>query len=160
MKSAAQLEPLTAASDRAIEWPVNGLPENVIELLLQPLDRKLIRRRKSGGRLLAYIEGHTVITQANRIFGPANWGAEVVGPITYRPVTGTRTESGEAAPVGMYSATVRVQVRGCLPKSDVGSGFAFSDSADDHDTALKTAVTDAMKRTLRHLYVRWNTKHR
>ncbi|MDE3076200.1 MAG: hypothetical protein KGJ86_12300 [Chloroflexota bacterium] len=149
MSTASPISTEEARDGRAIDWPVSGLPTDVVELLTQPLDRKLIRRRKSGGRLIAYVEGHQAINQANRIFGPANWGAELVGPVAYRPMAATHPER-EPSPVGMYSATVRVQVRGCLPKSDAGSGFALDDSPDSHDTALKTAVTDAMKRSLRH----------
>ena len=137
-------------------WPAEGLPLSVVQLLEQPLDQALIAQRDGPrGSVVPYIEGFQAINQANRVFGFGNWGAEVVGPIQYREAA-----RAEGPALGVYSATVRIQVRGCLPRSDVGTGFASEPTAEDHDTALKAAVTDGLKRALRHFYVRWNTKHR
>jgi len=52
--------------------------------------------------------------------------------------------------VGMYTATVRVTVRGCQPKADVGCGFVAEETPEAHEAAYKGAVTDALKRALRH----------
>src|SRR5205823_727378 len=57
---------------------------------------------------------------------------------------------GAISSLGIYTATVRVRVRGCLPKADVGSATTADDTAEAHETAIKAAVTDAMKRALRH----------
>ena len=54
------------------------------------------------------------------------------------------------AAVGMYSATVRVTARGCPPKADVGCGFVAEETPEAHEAAYKGAVTDALKRALRH----------
>jgi hypothetical protein len=51
---------------------------------------------------------------------------------------------------GFYRATVTVTVAGCEPQQDVGGCVAQNDTADQHDMAFKGAVTDAMKRALRH----------
>ncbi|HZU46878.1 MAG TPA: Rad52/Rad22 family DNA repair protein, partial [Mycobacterium sp.] len=88
-------------------------------------------------------------------FGFGNWGGEVVGDIRYQALH--FGEPHETA--GMYWATVRVTVRDCEARSDVGCGFATEPTAEAHDTAIKAAVTDGLKRALRQLYVRWNTKH-
>jgi DNA repair and recombination protein RAD52 len=117
--------------------------------------------------MVPYVEGYQAINQANRIFGYGRWGAEVAGPVGYRELARTIKGTGEVAPFGMYWATVRVQVRGSEPRSDVGCAFTIDDSPEAHDTAIKAAVTDAMKRALRQfgeqfgnsLYDRSNPAH-
>src|SRR3989304_3046398 len=64
------------------------LPRRVLALPAEPLDPTLISERGArDGRLLQYIEGWTVINQANRIFGYDGWGGEVVGEVIYRPMS-------------------------------------------------------------------------
>ena len=122
-----------------------GLGSDIVALLEQPLNRKLVARRKSAnGELLRYLEGHVVIQQANRIFGFGNWGSELVAPVEYRPFA-----SGDSSACGIYSATVRVSINGCKSYADVGTGAVTEASAEAHDTAMKSAVTDALKRALR-----------
>ena len=143
-------EPVASTPAAVETWPPEGLPQPVLERLTQPLDQALIAQRDGPrGSVLPYIEGFQTINQANRVFGFGNWGAEVVGPIQYREV-GRTAGDGERPALGVYSATVRVQVRGCLPKSDVGTGFASEATPEEHDTAVKAAVTDGLKRALRH----------
>ena len=48
-----------------------------------------------------------------------------------------------------YSAPVRVTVAGALPRTDIGVHPVTEESTDGHDTALKGAVTDGMKRAFR-----------
>jgi DNA repair and recombination protein RAD52 len=96
--------------------------------------------------MVAFIEGFRAIDQANRLFGFGNWGGEVVGDIRYQQLH-LGADPHEA--IGMYWATVRVSVAGCEPRSDVGCGFASEATVEAHDTAIKAAVTDALKRALR-----------
>ncbi len=144
----------TVAEERAASESASGDPETRSEtlrqLLTQPLDPKLVARRKGGkGQMVPYIEGYQVINQANRIFGYGSWGAEVMGAVGSRELTRLDEKTGEVQPVTMYWATVRVRVEGCASRSDVGCGFTAEDSPEAHDTAIKAAVTDAMKRALR-----------
>ena len=61
----------------------DSLPASVTEKLAQPLDASLVSQRKGrGNRSFSYVEGRTVIDQANRIFGFGGWGHEVVGDVT------------------------------------------------------------------------------
>lgn len=137
--------------ERATRAQHDGLPRRVVALLEQPLDQGAISERETrDGRLVPYIEGWAAIGQANRIFGFDAWGAEVVGEVAYRAAELSDPHSGERLAVGMYSASVRVVVRGCLPRVDVGCAFAASDTPEAHETAFKGAVTDAMKRALRY----------
>ena len=160
--------PEARAVDPGIESENGLLSAAALRLLAQPLEANLVARRKGGkGQWVPYLEGYQSINQANRIFGHGRWGAEVAGPIGYRELGRADKKTGEVQPVGMYWATVRVQVAGCAPRSDVGCGFTTDDSPEAHDTAIKAAVTDAMKRALRQfgdqfgnaLYDRANPAH-
>jgi DNA recombination protein Rad52 len=130
----------------------NGrLHREIGDLLAQPLDLAFVSERElRDGRLIQYIEGWAVINQANRIFGHDGWGAEVVGDVAYRPVSLVDPLTDAPSAVGMYSATVRVTARGCPPKADVGCGFVADETPEAHEAAYKGAVTDALKRALRH----------
>ncbi len=136
----------TASNPRA-----ERLPRRVLALLAEPLDPALISERSArDGRLLHYIEGWAAINQANRIFGYDGWGAEVVGEAAYRPMSLIDPATDSPLAVGMYTAAVRVTVRGCPPRSDAGCGFVADDTPEAHEAAYKRAVTDALKRALRH----------
>jgi DNA recombination protein Rad52 len=132
--------------------PTNGrvhadAPPDLAQLLAQPLDPGLVSLRAGhAGRMVAYLEGHQAINQANRIFGYGRWGSELVGAIGYRDI---KVTTGEVRPIGMYWARVRVRVHGCESRSDVGCGVVAEATADAHETAIKAAVTDGMKRALR-----------
>ena len=127
------------------------LPRRVLALLAEPLDPALISERSArDGRLLHYIEGWAAINQANRIFGYDGWGAEVVGEACYRRMSLIDPATDSPLAVGMYTAAVRVTVRGCPPRCDAGCGFVADDTPEAHEAAYKGAVTDALKRALRH----------
>jgi len=126
------------------------LSRRAIAELKKPLDETLVSERTNdGGDLVRYLEGHTVIEQANSIFGFDAWGAEVVGEVAFKALRFDSGPDGTQA-VGMYAATVRVRVVGCPPHSDVGCAFVADRSPDAYATAYKAAVTDALKRSLRH----------
>ena len=128
----------------------DGLPPAVSQALGQPLDPELVSQRKGrGGRSFDYLEGHAVIDQANRIFGYGGWGYELVGDVTLRQVETVDPQTGEMKVSLGYSAPVRVTVAGALPRTDIGVHPVSEDNFDGHDTAMKAAVTDGMKRAFR-----------
>ena len=128
----------------------DGLSPAVTQALGQPLDPNLVsQRRGRGGRTFDYIEGHIVIAQANRIFGFGGWGYELVGDVTLRQIETVDGQTGEVKVSLGYSAPVRVTVAGALPRTDVGVHPVTEDNFDGHDTAMKGAVTDGMKRAFR-----------
>ena len=89
----------------------DSLPASVTEKLAQPLDASLVSQRKGrGNRSFSYVEGRTVIDQANRIFGHGGWGHEVVGDVTLRELDQVNTQTGEVKRIRAYSATVKVTV--------------------------------------------------
>src|SRR3990170_3905568 len=145
-RAAGRLTARRAGNARA-----DRLPRRVLGLLAEPLDPGLVSERGArDGRLLQYIEGWAAINQANRIFGHDGWGGEVVGEVIYRPMSLADPATDASLAVGMYTAAVRVAVRGCPTRSDVGCGFVAGDTPEAHEAAYKGAVTDALKRALRH----------
>jgi len=145
-RAAGRLTARQAGNARA-----DRLPRRVLGLLAEPLDPGLVSERGArDGRLLQYIEGWAAINQANRIFGYDGWGGEVVGEVIYRPMSLIDPATDSPLAVGMYTAAVRVTVRGCPARSDVGCGFVAGDTPEAHEAAYKGAVTDALKRALRH----------
>ena len=130
------------------------LSRAALEQLAQPLPPELVSERTTeDGKLLRYLEGWRAIEQANVVFGHDGWGAEVVGEVAYRPLPAG--DHGGTAPAGIYTATVRVTVRGCPPHGDVGTAVARNQTAEEHAAAPKAAVTDGLKRALRHFGARF-----
>ena len=134
----------------------DGLPPAVTQALKEPLDPSLVSQRKGrGGRFFDYLEGHAVIDQANRIFGFGGWGYELVGDVTLRRIETVDKQTGEVTVSLGYSAPVRVTVAGALPRTDLGVHPVTEENFDGHDTAMKAAVTDGMKRAFRSFGVQF-----
>ena len=108
-----------------------------------------IRGKGRAGRTYQYIEGHTVIDQANEIFGRGGWGYELVGDVTLREIDSVDPKTGEVSRIRAYSAPVRVTVPGAPPHTDIGFHAVAEETAEGHDTACKGSVTDGLKRALR-----------
>ena len=136
------------ATHQELLW--DGLAPAVTQALSQPLDPELVSQRKGrAGRTFSYIEGHTVIDEANAIFGYGGWGYEVVGDVTLREIENVDAQTGEMKLIRAYSAPVRVTVPGAPPRTDVGFHAVAEETPDGHETAVKGAVTDGLKRALR-----------
>ena len=134
----------------------DGLSPAVSQTLGQPIDPELVSQRKGrGGRYFDYLEGHVVIEQANRIFGRGGWGYEQLGDVTLRRIETVNPQTGEVKVEQGYSASVRVTVAGALPRTDVGVHPVAEDNFDGHDTAIKGAVTDGLKRAFRSFGVQF-----
>lgn len=108
------------------------------EELRKPLGANRVKSRSQSGRSFSYIEGYDVIDTANRIFGFDGWAMEV------KSVHPTEAALNRA----VYQAVVGVHV-GSAYREDIGHGIAAGDSPEAHETAMKGAVTDAMKRAFR-----------
>ena len=141
-------------SEHELLW--DGLSPAVTQALGQPLDPALVSQRKGrAGKFYDYLEGHLVIEQANRIFGYGGWGYELAGDVTVRQVETVDTQTGEVKVASAYSAPVRVTVAGALPRTDLGVHPVAEDTLDGHDTAMKGAVTDGLKRAFRSFGVQF-----
>ena len=141
-------------SEHELLW--DGLSPAVTQVLGQPLDPELVSQRKGrGGKSFDYLEGHAVIDQANLIFGYGGWGYELAGDVTLRRIETVNPQTGEVKVEQGYSAPVRVSVAGALPRTDIGVHPVTEDNFDGHDTAMKAAVTDGMKRAFRSFGVQF-----
>lgn len=119
--------------------------------LAKPLDPKHVATRSQSGRNLSYIEGWHAIAEANRIFGFDNWTRET---IELRQLGEPYQVAGKDTWRVNYLAKVRVTV-GCenFTNPIVREGCGFGQGIDKdigqaHESALKEAETDAMKRAL------------
>lgn len=118
-----------------------------IELLSAPLNKANVKSRSQAGRELSYVEAWHAIAEANRVFGFDGWDRETVD---LRQLGDVRMV-GDKARVG-YSARVRITVRAngtTIVREGCGFGSGIDKDADQaHESALKEAESDAMKRGL------------
>ncbi|QOG21357.1 RAD52 family DNA repair protein [Bradyrhizobium sp. SEMIA] len=116
--------------------------------LSAPLNRAYVKERKQGGRQFAYIEGWQAIAEANRIFGFDGWQRETIFATV---VADYEREIGENKLPGFgvtYVCKVRITV-GDIVREGCGSGHGIDrDRGLAHESAIKEAETDAMKRAL------------
>jgi DNA recombination protein Rad52 len=120
--------------------------EPQIKRLSGKLDGKHVRTRELRGRTLSYIEGWHVIAEANRIFGFDGWDRETAWAECIW------AEGKREPKMCAYAARVRIRVRAgetivCREGSGVGHGSGPT-LGEAHESALKEAETDAMKRAL------------
>jgi DNA recombination protein Rad52 len=116
--------------------------------LAKPLDRAAVKGRKQGGMQVSYIEGWHAIAEANRIFGFDGWSRETVD---IKCVSEKQRDIGQAKNAGWgvtYVCKVRVMASDVL-REGCGSGHGIDrDLGQAHESAIKEAETDAMKRAL------------
>jgi DNA recombination protein Rad52 len=120
--------------------------------LAAPLSATHVKTRKQGGRQVSYVEGWQAISEANRIFGFDAWSRETVD---FRCVSEKDREIGDRKDPGFgvtYTARVRVTVTAGddqIIREGCGTGHGIDrDLGQAHESALKEAETDAMKRAL------------
>lgn len=120
--------------------------------LRKPLNPDAVRP-PAPGRFGEYVDGKHVIDEANRIFGHDGWSYIVtrLERVSEQLVT-IKGKSGpfEQYRVG-YLCAVRVTVDGVTREGTaVGNGSGKPEAmADHHESAVKEAETDALKRALR-----------
>jgi DNA recombination protein Rad52 len=160
---------LIRSTDRAVEAPAkaslpsspqeahqaqpSGFSPEQLAALAAPLDRANVRQREQGRSRVSYLEGWQVIAEANRIFGFDGWQRQT---IAVRCVSQAERAIGRDQRPGWgvtYTARVRVTVTaGGLPpliREGSGAGHGIDvDLGQAHESALKEAETDAMKRAL------------
>jgi DNA recombination protein Rad52 len=131
----------------------SGFSPEQLAALAAPLDRANVRQREKGRGKVAYLEGWQVIAEANRIFGFDGWQRQT---IAVRCVNQAERPIGREQKPGWgvtYTARVRVTViaGGLTPLVREGSGAGHGidvDLGQAHESALKEAETDAIKRAL------------
>jgi DNA recombination protein Rad52 len=125
---------------------MSGFSPAQLKKLTGKLDRSCVQSRTVEGKSIDYIEGWFALSEANAIFGFANWDRETVH--FERLFERTRGEMTTCS----YSARVRVRVRAgdqTISREGTGCGTASArNAADAHERAIKAAETDATKRAL------------
>lgn len=115
--------------------------------LKAPLNKAKVETRQQAGQTLSYLTAWHVIAEANRVFGFAEWDRETVD---LRQLGEPRLVDGKNR-VG-YSARVRITVRAgdtVVVREGCGFGSGIDRDVDQaHESAIKEAESDAMKRGL------------
>ncbi|MFM1901858.1 MAG: hypothetical protein RLZZ216_2434, partial [Cyanobacteriota bacterium] len=137
----ATTPPASDSAPAAHQAQPPGFSPEQLAALSAPLDRTNVRQREQGRSRVSYREGWQVIAEANRIFGFGGWQRQT---IAFRCVAraerliGARGASRDQKPGWGVTCTARVRVTvtagGLVPLA--------------HESALKEAETDAMKRAL------------
>lgn len=125
-----------------------------LELLDQPIPKTAVTQRTQSGVKLDYLEGWYVIDRLNQVFGTLGWSVEVV--CTERVQLEQKPKAngnGDNWYVG-YLAHVRIKCGHDTQavKEDYGFGQGIdNDLGKAHESAVKEAVTDALKRCAKDL---------
>ncbi len=126
---------------------MTGFSPEQIASLEAPLGRDHVKHRGQAGRQVSYIEGWHAIAEANRIFGFDRWHRET---IEMRQL-GEPREDNDRWRIA-YMAKVKIEVfAGELAVIREGTGCGTGIDRDlgaAHESAIKEAETDAMKRAL------------
>jgi len=145
--------PAPSSAPEAPQAPPAGFSPEQLAALSAPLDRANVRQREQGRSKVHYLEGWQVIAEANRIFGFDGWQRQT---IAVRCVAQAERLIGREQKPGWgvtYTARVRVTVTAGsltpLVREGSGAGHGIDvDLGQAHESALKEAETDAMKRAL------------
>ena len=132
---------------------MSGLLTNQqIDVLMEPIKGARVASRQQGGKTLSYLEAYDVRAHLIRVFGFGGFDAEVLDydlAFVREYVNNDSKDMQEVA----YKARVRLVIRNPFGQEvaqytecAVGSASGGTGIGDLHDNALKTAVSDALKR--------------
>ena len=135
------------ALDPALPATIHFSPEQ-LAALTAPLARSHVSSRDQGRGKVAYVQSWVVISEANRIFGFDGWQRQT---LLTRCVNQAERPIGRERKSGWgvtYIARVRITV-GPIVREGCGAGHGIDvDLGQAHESAIKEAETDAMKRAL------------
>jgi DNA recombination protein Rad52 len=120
--------------------------DSQLGLLRAPVRPQAVKEREVEGKVLHYLEGWHIISEANRIFGFDGWDRETVqSQCAWQKQIDYRFTAA-------YLTRVRITVRAgdrIIHIEGIGSGEAVAATAGQaHERASKAAETDATKRAL------------
>lgn len=126
---------------------MNGFTPEQIGHLTAKLDGTHVKQRSQAGRQFSYVEGWHAIAEANRIFGFDRWHRET---IEMRQLGEPREVDGKWRVAYMAKVKVEVFAGECaVIREGTGYGSGIDkDVGSAHESAIKEAETDAMKRAL------------
>jgi len=114
--------------------------------LRAPIRPEVVKQREVEGKVLHYLEGWHIVSEANRIFGYDGWDRET---LQSQCVWQKQIDYRYAA---AYLTRVKITVRAgdqVIQREGLGSGEALAGTAGQaHERASKAAETDATKRAL------------
>jgi DNA recombination protein Rad52 len=132
--------------------PPGGFSPEQVTQLSQPLRRDYVKTREQGRGVVSYIEGWHVIAEANRIFGFGAWDRHTLEVSCVCCVERTIGRDKRPGWGVTYTAKVRITVRtdrDRITREGCGAGHGIDvDQGQAHESAIKEAETDAMKRAL------------
>lgn len=128
--------------------------EDQLDHLTNTLDPNVVAERTQSGRSFSYVEAWHAIAEANRIFGFDAWDRETIDTRCVQERERT-IGSGDKQKPGWgvsYVCRVRVTVRAgsdTVVREGTGAGHGIdADLGQAHESAIKEAESDAMKRAL------------
>jgi hypothetical protein len=151
------------AAERQQATPLQGRPgagfsAEQIAALSAPLDRARISSREQGRGRVSYLQGWVLIEEANRIFGFDGWQRQTLSNRCVSEAQRLIGAKGEGRPqkegwgvtyIARVRITVNAGVQGWLIREGTGVGHGIDvDLGLAHESAIKQAETDAMKRAL------------
>lgn len=117
---------------------------DIVKELQKPLDSGVVRQREQAGRSLSYIESWWAISEANRIFGHLNWNR---GTVDVNMVQ-CEQKGDKGNWYISYTAKSVIFVNN-VERHGMGFGQGIDrDLGKAHESAIKEAESDAMKRAL------------
>lgn len=139
--------------------------EQIEKACMEGLPREAVSQRSQGGATLSYVDQHYVIHRLCEVFGPSGFETQTLELVPVCEPYQTKTSSGKDVWRVGYRATVRLTVHlyagdfvGSAPvhteihKEGSGAGQGIDkDLILAHESALKEAETDALKRAARLL---------
>ncbi len=153
IRSADPAEEASPEAGSAPQAQPSGFSPEQLAALSAPLDRANVRQREQGRSRVSYLEGWQVIAEANRIFGFDGWQRQTIAVCCVAQAERAIGRDQKPGWGVTYTARVRVTVSaGGLPpliREGSGAGHGIDvDLGQAHESALKEAETDAMKRAL------------
>jgi recombination DNA repair RAD52 pathway protein len=118
-------------------------PEQIV-MLNTPLGPNEIEQKQG----MSYLKGQLAVVKANNIFGYGNWGYQLASGVE---VINTETENKNHNVIYRVRVAVTLEVRGCMPITEIGDCEAQGTGPAAMSMAEKGAVTDGLKRCLKTL---------
>lgn len=128
------------------------LSNEQIDTLMTEIRGARVASRQQGGKTLSYLEAYDVRAHLIRVFGFGGFDAEVLD-YDLAFIRDYKGDNDRAMQEIAYQARVRLVIRNLdgdevarFTECAVGSASGGTGFGDLHDNALKTAVSDALKR--------------
>jgi recombination DNA repair RAD52 pathway protein len=130
-----------------------GITLEQFKILLSPIRPGRISSRKQGGKDLSYVEAWDIKAHLTRIFGFGNWDSEVL-EYNHVDTRHYQTDQGKDMVEVVYNCRLGLTIRDTWGNLlchhiEAAAGSAsgpLSMLGDQHDNALKSAESDALKR--------------